>query len=358
MSRHPYRDLPRTAFWRQSVAEADYGSVDPVADAKFVLQPTDRVATAGSCFAQHIARHLERSGFNYLVTETAHPLIPEPLAREYGYGVFTARYANIYTSRQMLQLLLRAYGLFSPSEDIWLGDDGSFLDPFRPQIQPRGFASRDEFYADRERHFACVRAAIDTLDCLIFTLGLTECWHSAVDGAAFPLCPGVSGGAFDGARHRFHNLTFQEISADLDEIVRFVAERNPAARLIITVSPVPLIATATQDHVLSATTFSKSVLRAVAGELAQRYPHVAYFPSYEIITGAYSRGRYFGSDLRSVTEEGVSHVMRLFLRHYGGVSPAETTTGPIPEPAARSAAAAHTEMLAEAVCEEEALQMS
>ena len=43
-----------------------------------------------------------------------------------------------------------------------------------------------------------------------------------------------------------------------------------------------------------------------------------YFPSFEIITGSYSRGAYFESDLRSVKAEGVDHVMRLFLSHYVG----------------------------------------
>ena len=53
-----------------------------------------------------------------------------------------------------------------------------------------------------------------------------------------------------------------------------------------------------------------------AEEIASLDPGIAYFPSYEIITGNYNRGSYFAPDLRSVTEEGVNHVMRLFLRHY------------------------------------------
>ncbi|HEX2898601.1 MAG TPA: GSCFA domain-containing protein, partial [Bacteroidia bacterium] len=46
-----------------------------------------------------------------------------------------------------------------------------------------------------------------------------------------------------------------------------------------------------------------------------------YFPSYEIITGSFNRGRYYSDDLRNVTEEGVAHVMRLFLRHAAGEAP-------------------------------------
>jgi hypothetical protein len=57
-------------------------------------------------------------------------------------------------------------------------------------------------------------------------------------------------------------------------------------------------------------------LRVAAEEIAARYEGVAYFPSYEVITGNHARGRYFADGLRDVTEEGVSHVMRLFMKHY------------------------------------------
>ena len=43
---------------------------------------------------------------------------------------------------------------------------------------------------------------------------------------------------------------------------------------------------------------------------------MAYFPSYEIVTGQHTRGRYFAEDLRSVTEAGVTRVMALFFQHY------------------------------------------
>ncbi len=68
--------------------------------------------------------------------------------------------------------------------------------------------------------------------------------------------------------------------------------------------------------VLTSTTYSKSVLRVAAEEVAAHHPQVAYFPAYEIITGNFSGGRYFAEGLRDVTEAGVSHVMRLFMQHY------------------------------------------
>ena len=46
---------------------------------------------------------------------------------------------------------------------------------------------------------------------------------------------------------------------------RWCARRTPKLRILLTVSPVPLTATAGDDHVLLATTYSKSVLRAGRG---------------------------------------------------------------------------------------------
>jgi hypothetical protein len=95
------------------------------------------------------------------------------------------------------------------------------------------------------------------------------------------------------------------------------------ARFILTVSPVPLVATMEDRSVLVSTTYSKSVLRVAAEEVAAAQGGVAYFPSYEVITGNHASGRYFAEDLRDVTEAGVAHVMRLFMRHYvAGGTPA------------------------------------
>ena len=112
---------------------------------------------------------------------------------------------------------------------------------------------------------------------------------------------------------------------------------------------------------LVSTVYSKSVLRAVCGELEAQYDDVAYFPSYEIITGNHARGSYFGPDLREVTEAGVQHVMRLFMKHY---ATAEKPVESIPEgaittppKAERSATemARDIEAAVKVICDEEVL---
>lgn len=357
MSDHPYRDFPDHHFWRRAISDLPASEVDPVVSAPYRIDRDQRIATAGSCFAQHVARYVRNAGLNFLVTETAHPITPPDLAEAYGYGLFTARYGNIYTARQLLQLFQRAYGQFTPREDVWLESDGRFTDPFRPRIQEERFYTMDEYRADRERHFACVRRAFEELDVFVFTLGLTECWVSRDDGAAYPICPGTGGGDFDPAKYEFVNFDVSQVTADLEQFIALLRSVNPRAKVILTVSPVPLVATAEDRHVLVSTTYSKSVLRVAAEMVSRKCSDVTYFPSYEIITGSFSRGAYYDQDGRTVLEAGVSHVMRLFLRHF-------TVVGDSPEPAASSVEVhpdEHSETmkhLVEVACDEEALETS
>jgi hypothetical protein len=313
---NPYTTLPDSAFWRKSVATVPQAQMDPVTNATFNLTKQDRIATAGSCFAQHVARHLSESGYNYLVTEAPHPFLGT-IAKDYNYGTFSARYGNIYTSRQLLQLFDRAYNSFKPVDDIWVGEDGRYYDPFRPTIQPRGFSSEREYWEDRAHHLAAVRNMFEHLDVFVFTLGLTESWLCREDGAAFPLCPGVAAGNYSAEKYEYFNLSYDDVVADLDTFVRKLRMVNSRARVILTVSPVPLIATMEPRHVLVSTTYSKSVLRVACDIIERRFSEVIYYPAYEIITGNYARSNYYADDLRSVREEGVAHVMNLFIKHFG-----------------------------------------
>lgn len=306
-NKHPYRNLPSHQNWRKSFTDFKIPEVDPVVDCKFKIQATDKVATAGSCFAQHLAKALEQSGLCYYA--------PEAGDRALGYGLYSARYGNIYTPAQLNQLLDRAYGRFEPVDTAWDKGDGTFVDPFRPEVPMAAAATVADVAEDRVAHFGYVREVFEKMDYFVFTLGLTEGWRSRIDGAVFPLAPGVAAGAMDPERYEFVNFGVAESAADLAAAIRKIREVNPGVKIILTVSPVPLMATYVPQHVLLSTTYSKSVLRVVAEETCMNFPDVHYFPSYEIITGNYNRGSYYKKDYRTVKQDGVDHVMRLFLKH-------------------------------------------
>lgn len=355
-ARNPYHGLADHAFWDRSVGSLPLFALDPMAGApvppQAKLTRQTRIATAGSCFAQHIADRLQASGYRYLVTEDAPDGVDTEEARARGYRLFSARYGNVYTARQLRQLIERAYGRFVPADRAWERPDGRFADPFRPRIEPAGFASPEAVEAERQAHFACIRRLFETLDVFVFTLGLTEGWQAAEDGAAFPLSPGVAAGRFDPDRYVFVNQPVEEVIADLSAFADALTAVNPCARLILTVSPVPLVATYEARHVLQSTVLSKAVLRVAAQRLADTRADTLYFPSYEIITSPEGAFRYLESDLRSVSKDGVDHVMRVFFRHLteGGEQDALPASS-------RSLHAARSEYAQQAavVCDEELL---
>ncbi len=148
------------------------------------------------------------------------------------------------------------------------------------------------------------------------TLGLTEAWEYKEDGALLPLAPGVAAGDWHPALYRFSNYSCADVTDDLLAFVDRLRSVNSRCRVVLTVSPVPLRATYQPRHVLAATCLSKSILRVAAESCCAARARVAYFPAYEIVTGPHAQGRYYENDLRSVSEFGLGHVMRVFCSHF------------------------------------------
>jgi len=73
-----------------------------------------------------------------------------------------------------------------------------------------------------------------------------------------------------------------------------------------------MTASLSPDHILVSNTFSKSTLRAAAGAVSDCLDGIFYLPSYDLITGSYNCGRFYNSNKRTVTDEGIMLAMRLF----------------------------------------------
>ncbi|MFM2354505.1 MAG: hypothetical protein RLZZ528_241, partial [Pseudomonadota bacterium] len=289
----PYSDLPPSAFWRTGYAEADDFGLTGLWTSRWSLPANARFATYGSCFAQHISRALKDRKIGWIDAEPAPARTPEAMAKAYNYGVFSARTANIYTAAQLLLLTRLALGeVETDVPEIW-EDGGRHYDSLRPAIEPDGFATRDEALLSRAAMLRAFRRSFSDAHVFVFTLGLTEGWEHATTGQPYAMCPGTHAGQFDPAEHVFRNYRYTEIRDALVQAFALMRGVNPELRFLLTVSPVPLTATASGSHVLVATTYSKSVLRAVAGELVETDEAVDYFPSYEIVTGGRSRAAFF-----------------------------------------------------------------
>ncbi|MEI4485930.1 GSCFA domain-containing protein [Frigidibacter sp. MR17.14] len=319
-ARHPYLELPEEAFWRAAVSARAPEEITGLWQPKFAIGPEDRIVTAGSCFAQHIGRALAGRGYGWIDAEPAPEGMAPAAKLAHHYGTFSFRTGNIYTANMLAQWLEWALGAQPMPDEVW-ERDGRVFDPFRPAIEPQGFASRAALQASREATLAAIRAAVAEATVFVFTLGLTESWQERETGVEYAICPGTLAGTFDPARHQFVNHDFDDTLMRLGDAIGLLRRANPGIRVLLTVSPVPLTATASGNHVLVATGWSKAVLRAVAGEIAAEDARVDYFPSYEIITGPPFGGRFYAENLRQVRPEGVAFVMDSFFRdqaaHFG-----------------------------------------
>ena len=161
MGMNPYLNLPKRAFWKTGVAQENPYAIESIYKKKFDIPLNAKVATAGSCFAQHISQYLKKSGYNVLDVEPPPPELPESLHKKFGFAMYSARYGNIYTVRQLLQLAQEVAGYRTPLNSIW-EKNGKFYDALRPAIEPEGFNSEEEVLERRQFHIARVKELFET----------------------------------------------------------------------------------------------------------------------------------------------------------------------------------------------------
>jgi len=309
--KNPYEILTTDKFWKTAVANKKVGDgFEGLWVPKFNITKNSKIFTIGSCFAQHISCWLMENGYSWQNAEPVPNNLSDDEILDYGYSIYSCRVGNIYTPAMMKQWIE-----FATDEKIIIDEiyeeDGKYFDPLRPKIPKKGYASKSELLSCRIDTLNALRKLLQESDIFIFTMGLSEAWIN-VNGFIYQVCPGTIKGDFNSEIHKFKNYTYDEILDDMTFVVEEVIKINKNMKFLLTVSPVPLTATASENHVLSATIYSKSILRAVAGRLSELYENVDYFPSYEIITSNASRINFFEENLRSVKPEGVEYVMKHF----------------------------------------------
>lgn len=306
---NPYSNRPEKSFWAQAVGRRSMFDIDELWTPRFSLRPKHRVSTYGSCFAQHFGRALAARGMQWVQAEKPPETLSADNRKRFNYGIFSSRTGNIYTTSLLLQWCRWASGEREIPEEIW-EKGGRYYDPFRPTVEPDGFEAIDELKASQQATIEAFRRSLTDAEVFVFTLGLTERWLNTA-GYEYPICPGTAVGTFNPEQHKFDNLGYSATRKALLKAIRIARKMNPKLRFILTVSPVPLTATASDNHVLVATMHSKSILRAVAGSISAK--HVDYFPSYEIINSPAFKGAFFEPNVRSVHQTGVNFVMTSFF---------------------------------------------
>ena len=141
-------------------------------------------------------------------------------------------------------------------------------------------------------------------------MGLTEVWFSPSTGNAYnQLIPPKS---YKKLKPIFKQTKFNENYENLKKIVDILSEHTKA-KIIFTVSPVPLYCTFSKLDVRVANSISKSTLRSSVAEILDYSDNLCYFHSYEIATTMDDPLSIMENDGRHVSEKGISLIMDSFL---------------------------------------------
>jgi len=282
----------------------------PELDPKFKLRPEDKFYAIGSCFARSIEKALLRLEMEVLSAAPEFSSF-ETVNKDVTSLGFTNKY-NTFSIYNELLWALDPQAQCPRASNVDVGN-GLFVDP---HISPMLHLAGAEETWRRRSLIQIVNQRVAQCQIIIITLGLIEVWRDTLTDTfinatpipeLFRACPD---------RYELHVSNFSQNQANLERIHELL-ERfgHPDMQIVVTVSPVPLIATFSNQDVVVANTYSKSLLRTVAQEWAAKHENVHYFPSYEIVQNS-DRSGTWGPDLRHVKEEMRNHIMDLFVQNY------------------------------------------
>lgn len=129
---------------------------------------------------------------------------------------------------------------------------------------------------------------------------------------------------FDSSRHGFKAISPDENYVNIKKIIELILKYRPGAKIIITLSPIPLVATFRDLPCILSNTYSKSSLRCALDRVYSEYcDQIFYFPSYEIVLNGFVNN--FEPDLRHIKKPILSFIMKLFQNFYcvGGIADKE-----------------------------------
>jgi len=277
---------------------------------KFRLRRDDKFFAIGSCFARGLEQCLQKNGIG---VESAAPEFSklQPANRETSGLGFTNKY-NTYSILNELRWALDPEAEF-PRDSIVPLTKTTWFDPHtNPTL---AFVDLEETL-QRRTLMQKVTKRITECRGVIVTLGLAEVWRDTKANVFVNRTPIPSLFKSDPDRYEFQLSSFADNWANLEAVYELLTRYgHPDFRIIVTVSPVPLMNTFSTMDIVVANAWAKSLLRAVAQEWAMTHPNVDYFPSYEIVKSS-DPAAVWEQDLRHVTGPGVQHIMKLFLRKY------------------------------------------
>ena len=250
-------------------------AVDLNREPKFISKTT-RFFTMGSCFARNLAKSLRNSGYM-----AQHMEISEYINTTFANRVFVD----------------------------WLR--GVEIDPaIRDRIAellPAGWS--------KENMLQIIKVA----DVFILTLGVAPAFFDRATGDFVLPRPSALNSRVLAEKYRYRTTSVQENVDNVLYLIDFVRSVSPGIKIIVTVSPVPLLASFEYESAVQADCLSKSTMRLVAHEVVNNsnVSDIIYWPSFEVFRWAGSNAsNFYAADDGAawhVTEEKVAGTIKAFV---------------------------------------------
>ncbi|MEA2720186.1 MAG: hypothetical protein QOJ39_2050 [Candidatus Eremiobacteraeota bacterium] len=273
---------------------------------KFRLRSDDVFFCIGSCFVRAIeecllARDLRvRSvGIRVALEEAPHRL---------------NGFLNKFTTASMQNELLWSLAGVPYPDEAFVDDGAGYHDlQLAYQLVPVSLQRARERRAGILSYFGRLREA----SVVILTLGFVEVWFDHLTELYLNVTPSWEMVQAHPGRFTLHVSDYAENLARLEAVHEILVRYGrPGVKTIVTVSPVPLQRTFSGEDAMAANGYSKSTLRAVAGDFVRGKPNAEYYPSFEIVTVS-DRSRAFKRDELHVDDAVVDMVTAHFLKRFG-----------------------------------------
>ena len=241
-----------------------------------------RIALFGSCFSARIADQLRAHKF---------PVIANP------FGI-------LYHPVPLLAPLVHALRGENPyaQDSVRQGESHRHL-AFHSQLQAD---SAEALRAQITAAMAATRSALLAADVVVITLGSAIGYRWAADDKWVGNCHGLPGKLF-----RKEMATQAEITRALDDFIDTLQACNPAARVLLTVSPVRHI-----RHGMLDDSLGKALLRVACQDACARHAHVGYFPAFELLQDDLRDYRFYAVDMAHPSEQAVQYIWEKFAGCY------------------------------------------
>jgi GSCFA family len=253
----------------------DHIAVNLNSEPKFLNRQT-KFFSMGSCFARNLARSLQQRGY-----ESHHMEISEYINTTFANRVFVDWLSNADVDEAIADRIVE---LLPPA---W----------------------------SKETTLQVIR----NCDVFILTLGVAPAFFDKTTGDfVLPRKTALNSRAL-AEKYVFRTTSVQENVDNVLHLINFIRGISPRMKIVVTVSPVPLMASFEYESAVQADCLSKCTMRLVAHEVVNNsnIPDILYWPSFEIFRWAGSNAsNYYAADDGAawhVSEDKVAGTIKAFV---------------------------------------------